>query len=103
MIIEQYGFHQSMNQTMMTENSFGIPSRITAVHRDLYECISDKGKCQARLKTSEYHAGEELFPTTGDFVLLDWQNQGESRIVKTLSRKTFFRGAIRPLPVTENN
>ncbi|MDR2901232.1 MAG: ribosome small subunit-dependent GTPase A [Treponema sp.] len=90
MNIEKYGFHYEMMGVHAFENTIGIPARITAVHRELFECISEKGECKARLKASEYRDDEEAIPTTGDFVLLDWQEQGESRILKTLQRKTFF-------------
>lgn len=67
----------------------GVPARITAVHRCLYEFARDRGPGFARLKTGEYHAGGPV-PTTGDFVLLDWREADESRILKTLPRKTYF-------------
>jgi ribosome biogenesis GTPase len=86
MTLEKYGFfYETMN-----DNDVGIPARITAVHRKLFECITEKGECKAHLKTSEFRDAEESIPTTGDFVLLDWQEQCESRILKTLPRKTFF-------------
>jgi ribosome biogenesis GTPase len=90
MNIEKYGFHYEMMGVHAFENTIGIPARITAVHRELFECISEKGECKARLKTSEYRDDEEAIPTTGDFVMLDFQAQGESRIIKTLPRRTYF-------------
>ena len=42
------------------------------------------------LKTKEYYEGDQLFPTTGDYVLIDYNPSGDSRIVETLPRKTFF-------------
>ena len=75
---------------MMPENASGIPARITAVSRDLFQFVCEQGSGLARLKTAEYTVGGEVFPTTGDFVLLDWQPAGESRILKTLPRKTYF-------------
>lgn len=75
---------------MMPDNAVGIPARITAVSRDLFEFVCEQGSGLARLKTAEYTVGGETFPTTGDFVLLDRQPAGESRILKTLPRKTYF-------------
>lgn len=75
---------------MMPENANGIPARVTAVSRDLFQFVCEQGSGLARLKTAEYTVGGEVFPTTGDFVLLDWQPAGESRILKTLPRKTYF-------------
>lgn len=86
MNLETYGYHPQM----APDNAAGIPARVTAVHRDLYEIVCEHGTGLARLKASEYYAGDECFPTTGDFVLLDWQGGGESRILQTLPRKTSF-------------
>lgn len=74
----------------MPKKEGGIPARITAVYRGRFEIACNKGLGFASLKTGAYYAGDELFPTVGDFVLLDWQEKGESRILKTLPRKTFF-------------
>ena len=86
MNIQKYGFCPST----ITNNSNGVPARITAVHRDLFEFVCDIGTGFAHLKAGEYYARSETFPTTGDFVMLDWQENGESRILQTLPRNTFF-------------
>lgn len=86
MKIEQYGFPPSA----YPNNNAGVPARITAVYRNRYEVVCDAGAGLAHLKTGAYHTGEETVPTVGDFVLLDWQKGGESRILKTLPRKTYF-------------
>ena len=67
-----------------------IPARVTAVHRERYQIVCEYGETYARLKTKEYYGGFENFPTTGDFVLIDYNPSGDSRIVKTLPRKTYF-------------
>ncbi len=72
------------------ENSLGIPARISAVHRNRFEIICEFGTGFAKLKTSQYLIGKEIIPTTGDFVLLDWQAGSDSRILKTLARTTYF-------------
>ncbi len=66
--------------------------RIVAVHRELYKVICNSGERDAVLKASIYHHGEagEIFPTVGDFVLIDYNVSGSSRIVKTLERKSYF-------------
>jgi len=84
--LKKYGF----NPTIIPDISTGTPGRITAVHRGLFEFVCDAGVGYAHLKSGEYYMGEETFPTTGDFVMLDWQEKGESRILQTLKRKTFF-------------
>ncbi|HEX3017272.1 MAG TPA: ribosome small subunit-dependent GTPase A [Caproicibacter sp.] len=86
MNITEYGF----TPAMLPESADGIPGRVTATYRDLYEVVCDNGCGIARLKTGKYYAGKEIFPTTGDFVLLDWQDSGESRITATLDRRTYF-------------
>ena len=85
MYLEKYGFRISD----LPDNAAGIPARITAVYRERFEIVCEKGTGFARLKTGAYRSGEEI-PTTGDFVLLDWQADGESRILRTLPRRTFF-------------
>lgn len=85
-IIEKYGFRPSD----MPDGANGIPARITAVHCNRFEIICDNGPGFAHLKSGNYRSEDELPPTTGDFVLLDWQGDGESRILKTLPRRTYF-------------
>ena len=68
-----------------------IPARITAVHRERYEIVCEHGTSHARLKSAVYYAtGAEPFPTAGDFVLIQYNDSGDSLIEKTLERKTFF-------------
>lgn len=87
MNILDYGWKPS---TLPEGAGEGIPARITAAHRTRFDIICDRGAGSARLKGSEYYNREEAFPTTGDFVLVDWQECGESRIIKTLPRRTYF-------------
>ena len=72
------------------ENLPGIPARVTAVHKERYEIVCDRGITHARLKSSEYYAGDQLFPTAGDYVMVDYIDNGDSRITATLPRRTFF-------------
>ena len=73
-----------------TENLPGIPARITAQHRERYEIVCEYGITHARLKTKEYYVGAEQFPTTGDFVMVNYIENGDSQIIATLPRRTFF-------------
>ena len=67
------------------------PARITAVHKERYELICEYGYIYGRLKTSIYfEKGCESFPTVGDFVLVNYNPSGDSQIIKTLERKSFF-------------
>ena len=84
--IEKYGWDTSI----LKENIEGIPARVTAVHRDRYELICDYGKIYGRLKTSIYYGQFEEFPTVGDFVSIQYVENGDSVILKTLPRKSFF-------------
>lgn len=86
MDIKDYGF----TPTMMPEASVGIPARVTAVHKERYALVCEHGEIYGRLKTREYYVESELFPTTGDFVLINYIPNGDSQIIRTLPRRTFF-------------
>ena len=73
-----------------TDKLPGIPARVTAVHKERYEVVCQHGITFARLKTREYYCGNELFPTAGDFVVLNYIPNGDSQIIATLPRRTFF-------------
>ncbi len=75
---------------MMANNSTSIPARITAVHKERYELVCERGEGYGRLKTKEYYAGFEEFPTTGDFVMVNYNESADSQITATLPRRTFF-------------
>lgn len=86
MDLKKYGFIPNM----MPENAQGIPARITAVHKERYALVCEYGETYGRLKTKEYYGGFEEFPTTGDFVLINYLPGSDSQIIRTLPRKTFF-------------
>lgn len=86
MDLRKYGF----TPEMMPENARGIPARIIAVHKERYALACGHGETYGRLKTKEYFRGFEEFPTTGDFVLVNDNPGGDSQIIRTLPRKTFF-------------
>lgn len=86
MNLENYGY-KSIDEV----DTIGYTiARITAAHKDRFEIVTDYGAGFARVKASNYYVGEEKYPTTGDFVLVDYVENGDSRIVRTLPRKTFF-------------
>ena len=72
------------------KNLPGIPARVTAVHKERYEIVCQHGITHARLKTKEYFVDTQDFPTTGDFVMINYIPNGDSQIIATLPRKTFF-------------
>lgn len=68
-----------------------LTARITAVHRERYEIACKYGICFARLKTAVYYNGSmEPFPTVGDFVFIQYNETGDSQIIKTHERTSFF-------------
>ena len=73
-----------------TDDLPGIPARITAVHKQRYEVVCCHGITYARLKSGVYYAGDALFPTVGDYVMLQYIPDGDSQILATLPRRTFF-------------
>ena len=85
MKIKDYGFDNHTNF-----ESIGTPARITAVHKGRFGIVSDFGEGFAQLKGKEYYYESEIFPTVGDFVLIDYNKDGDSRIIKTLPRRTYF-------------
>ena len=81
------------------ENLPGIPARITAVHKERYEIACVYGITHARLKTKEYFVDTQEFPTAGDFVMVNFIENGDSQILTTLPRKTLFsRREPGPIP-----
>ena len=81
------------------ENLPGIPARVTAVHKERYEIICGYGITHARLKTKEYFVDGQDFPTTGDFVMINYIENGDSQIITTLPRRTYFsRREPGPIP-----
>jgi len=90
-MLVKYGF----TEEWMPQNPEGIPARVTAVHRERYELVCEYGEVYGRLKSKNYfgqeYSGErEEFPTTGDFVMIRYNPSGDSQILKTLPRRTFF-------------
>ncbi len=86
MNIKDYGF----NYDLTHKNTSGIPARITAVHKGRFGIVSEFGEGYAQLKSKEYYYEGEDFPTVGDYVMIDYNENGDSRIVATLERKTYF-------------
>ena len=86
MDLKKYGFMPNM----MPEDAQGIPARIAAVHKERYALVCEYGETYGRLKTKEYFGGFEEFPTTGDFVLINYIPGSDSQIIRTLPRRTFF-------------
>ncbi len=86
-----YGLKQTM---LPPQGSAGlenaIPARVIAVHREQFELVCANGRTAGRLKAAQYYVKGDVFPTTGDFVMIEYNPIGESRIVKTLPRSSYF-------------
>lgn len=69
-----------------------IPARIIAAHRERYDILCENGEASAQLKASVYYIdyADEPYPTVGDFVLIRYNPLGESQIMKTLPRTSYF-------------
>lgn len=92
---KQYGF----TPDIVTDDPALEAARVTAVHRGRYALICPHGEAFGQLKTKEYYEGNEQFPTVGDFVLIQYNPAGDSRIVRTMPRRTFFsRREPSPIP-----
>ena len=77
----------------------GIPARVTAVHKERYEIVCQYGTTHAKLKTKEYYVDTQDFPTAGDFVMVNYIENGDSQVTATLPRRTFFsRREPGPIP-----
>ncbi len=84
-------FNYGFSPDTLQENTDGNIARITAVHKERYGLVCEHGECFGRLKSGIYYgSGLEEFPTTGDFVCIQYNPDGDSLILKTLPRKSKF-------------
>lgn len=65
---------------------------IMAVHRERYELYAEEGIFYGRLKTVNFYNTRDIvdFPTVGDEVRVDFNENGDSQIIEILPRKTVF-------------
>ncbi|MBO0454926.1 ribosome small subunit-dependent GTPase A [Candidatus Enterococcus murrayae] len=61
-------------------------AQVTAVYKDLFEIMTDKGVGLARVKRGHYDDKQGVYPATGDYVAVDWQGTDQSIIYRTLPR-----------------
>jgi len=96
--LAQYGYTEAETETEATSAS-RTPARVVAVHRGRYELASSEGTQFGKLKTSVFYGREmRVFPTVGDFVLIEGVEGGDCQIVRTLDRKSYF-ARLDPDPV----
>ena len=72
-----------------------LPGRVIEVQREQYTVITECGETTASLKGTFYHNAEarDDFPCVGDFVLLQYNESGSSRIAALLPRRSKFSRA----------
>ena len=88
MNIKDYGFKENLKRNNINGR---IPARIIATHKDRYEIVCDKGNGFAKIKRGCFYDNpNSIYPTTGDFVLIEWNENGESMITETLKRESSF-------------
>ena len=84
MNIKDYGFKDNIN----TDKTI---ARIVATHKDRYEIVCNEGQGFAQIKRGCYYDNpDSIYPTTGDFVAIQWNPTGDSMIYETLKRESSF-------------
>lgn len=88
--LKQYGYIEAE-----TPPKGLIPGRVTELQREQYTVITEQGEVTAVLKGSFYHTVgvREDFPCIGDFVFVQYNENGASRIAKLLPRHSKFSRA----------
>lgn len=84
MNIQDYGFKDNIN----TDKTI---ARIIATYKDRYEIVCNEGQGFAQIKRGCYYDNpDSIYPTTGDFVAIQWNPTGDSMIYETLKRESSF-------------
>ena len=84
MNIKDYGFKNNINIDKTI-------ARIIATHKDRYEIVCNEGQGFAQIKRGCYYDNpDSIYPTTGDFVAIQWNPTGDSMIYETLKRESSF-------------
>lgn len=87
MNIKDYG----LKENIIKNNNINNIARIIATHKDRYEIVCNNGQGLARIKRGCYYDNpNSIYPTTGDFVLIEWNDTGDSMILETLKRESSF-------------
>ena len=87
MNIKDYG----LKENIIKNNNINNIARIIATHKDRYEIVCNNGQGFARIKRGCYYDNpNSIYPTTGDFVLIEWNDTGDSMIIETLKRESSF-------------
>ena len=88
--LQDYGY----TETESPSNGL-IPGRIIELQRERYTVITERGEVAASLKGAFYHNAQvrEDLPCVGDYVLLQYNEQGTSLVARLLPRYTKFSRA----------
>lgn len=90
--IKKYGFSESFSNGILQDNQL-TPARILSQEKGFYRIISDKGKKLAEVsgKFQFQTTVSSDYPAVGDFVLVNWNESGNSSIIESLlPRKSAF-------------
>lgn len=88
MNIKDYGLKENLIKNI---DEGKMIARIVATHRNRYEIVCDNGQGFARIKRGCYYDNlNSIYPTTGDFVVIEWNSTGDSMICETLKRESSF-------------
>jgi len=89
--LKQYGYIEREKPTQGTE-----PGRVITHQRDTYTLVTQHGEVIAKLTGNYLHRVKSCnaeYPCVGDFVLLQYNNAGDSRITGLLPRVSKFSRA----------
>ena len=90
MNIKDYGLKENLIKKYKGQTI----ARIIATHKDRYEIVCNQGQGYAQIKRGCYYDNpNSIYPTTGDFVIIEWNPNGDSMISETLKRESSFSRA----------
>ena len=88
MNIKDYGLKENLIKNIDESKTV---ARIIATHKDRYEIVCNNGQGFAKIKRGCYYDNpNSIYPTTGDFVIIEWNSTGDSMICETLKRESSF-------------
>ncbi len=90
--IKKYGFSEMFSNEIPQDNQLA-PARVLTQEKGFYRIISDKGEKMAEVsgKFRFQTTVSSDYPAVGDFVLVNWNESGNSAIIETLlPRKSAF-------------
>lgn len=91
MNIKDYGFKGDIS---LYESEGKTVARVITTHRERFEIVCEKGNGFAKIKRGTYYDNPNaIYPTTGDFVIIEWNSAGDSMIVETVRRESSFSRA----------